>query len=151
MPRSPSQHDPSADFGADDRQPLFGPPPSEFAGAHSDAAASTELFVWFEDARNRRGGHARGAAGFPECLLPYGKDMRVLDRCYVDGHVHLLAAARIRCGERLAEYVAKIYTAALALGTIAWIGTGEQYRRAWTQMYPQRPVKQGKRRARPAA
>lgn len=104
------------------------------------APARTELFVWFEDNRQRGIDGWRGSAGFPECLLPCGKHLHVIDRRYAEGHVHLLAAARIRCDERLAECVATIYTSALALGTIAWIGTGEQYRRAWTQMYP-RPVR----------
>ncbi len=128
----------------EERQPLFGPAPdTPDATAPHDlppykAPAPTELFVWFEDSRQRCIDSGRGAAGFPECLLPYGKGMRVLDRRYVDGHVHLLAAVRIRCDEQLAERVATIYTAALALGTIAWIGTGEQYRRAWIQMYPPR-------------
>lgn len=107
--------------------------------------AGTELFVWFEDTRSRRSPDWQGAAGFPECLLPYGKGVRVLERRYVDGHLHLLAAARIRCDERLAECVAMIYTQALALGTIAWIGTGEQYRRAWTRMYA-RGAKRARRR-----
>jgi len=144
----------AAPAAEDDHQPLFGPAPeaSSVQDAPPYAApARTELFVWFEDNRQRRIDNWRGAAGFPECLLPYGKGMRVLDRRYVDGHVHLLAAARIRCDERLAECVATIYTTALALGTIAWIGTGEQYRRAWMQMYPRRGTGAGARSANPSA
>ncbi len=102
------------------------------------APARTELFVWFEDNRRRQNNGARGPAGFPECLLPYGRGMRVMERHYAEGHVHLLAAVRIRCDERFGERVATIYTAALALGTIAWVGTGDQYRRAWLQMFPRR-------------
>jgi hypothetical protein len=136
-----------------EHQPLFGPAPAaqvELDGSHTNPA-KTELFVWFEDNRQRRVNVSRGAAGFPECLLPYGRGMRVLDRRYVEGHVHLLAAVRIRCDERLAECVAAIYTTALALGTIAWIGTGEQYRRAWTQMYPRKIDDAASRRADPSA
>jgi len=153
MPRSRNLRNPSARAGADQRQPLFGPAPAapETVDVPVTAPATTELFVWFEDNRQRRGNEWRGAAGFPECLLPYGKGTRVLDRRYVDGHVHLLAAVRIRCDERLAECVATIYTSALALGTIAWIGTGEQYRRAWAQMYPRKSVSSANRRALPRA
>jgi hypothetical protein len=125
------------------------------AEAQDDAAPSVrprhdDLFVWFEDNRQRRIGDGRGAAGFPECLLPYGSGIRVLERRYAAGHVHLLAAVRIRCAERHSETVARIYTAALALGTIAWIGTGEQYRRAWTQMYPRADRSARARPAEPA-
>jgi hypothetical protein len=135
MPRFRDRRDTSA--GADG--PPSRPPPSSGAEARAEATTlprATDLFVWFEDNRQARGSAMRGAAGFPECLLPIGKDVRVLERRYADGHVHLLAAARIRCDQRQAECVATIYTSALALGTMAWIGTGEQYRRAWTQMYP---------------
>ncbi len=141
------------DSAADDGQPLFGPSPeSEGADALDGVSPSrAELFVWFEDNRQRRVNEWRGAAGFPECLLPYGKGIRVLDRRYVDGRVHLLAAVRIRCDERLSECVATIYTTALALGTIAWVGTGEQYRRAWVQMYPRKNGSPESRRASPPA
>ena len=44
---------------------------------------------------------------------------------------------RIRCADRFGEKIAAIYTAALSVGTIAWIGTGSQYERAWNEMYPQ--------------
>lgn len=94
----------------------------------------TELFVWFEDQRGRV---KMGSVGFPECLLPIGDGIRVLERHFVAGHPHMLAAVRLRCDRRFGERVAEIYTSALAIGTIAWIGTGEQYRRAWSQMYPQ--------------
>jgi hypothetical protein len=119
---------------------LIAPPAGSSAAATPQArcdetlsAAGAELFVWFEDNRRPPGGRA---AGFPECLLPYGKGMRVLERRYADGHPHLLAAVRIRCDDRVGERVASLYTAALALGTIAWIGTGASYRRAWAQLYP---------------
>jgi len=92
----------------------------------------TEMFVWFEDTSMRR----RGIAGLPECLLPYGEGMRVLERKYADGHLHLLTAARIECTERFGERIASLYTAALSVGTIAWIGTGSQYQSAWSELYP---------------
>jgi len=93
----------------------------------------TEMFVWFEDTSMRR----RGIAGLPECLLPYGEGMRVLERKYADGHLHLLTAARIECTERFGERIASLYTAALSVGTIAWIGTGSQYQSAWSELYPE--------------
>jgi len=34
------------------------------------------------------------------------------------------------------ERVAALYTAALSVGTVAWIGTGAQYAQAWAEMYP---------------
>lgn len=100
------------------------------------AASPTEIYVWFEDTSARRGDGRRGIAGLPESLLPYTHGTRVLERRYADGHPHLLAAARIECRERFGERIAALYTAALAVGTIAWIGTGSQYRRAWHEMYP---------------
>jgi len=62
--------------------------------------------------------------------------MRVLERKYADGHLHLLTAARIECTERFGERIASLYTAALSVGTIAWIGTGSQYQSAWSELYP---------------
>jgi hypothetical protein len=153
MSRSRSLRSAPARANVPQYQALFGPVPAAPAELDVSRAAppATELFIWFEDNRHRRVNESRGAAGFPECLLPYDKGMRVLDRRYVEGHVHLLAAARIRCDERLAECVAAIYTTALALGTIAWIGTGEQYRRAWKQMYPRKIGGPASHRAKPSA
>jgi hypothetical protein len=93
-----------------------------------------ELFVWFEDTSTRNS--RNGIAGLPESLLPYSKGMRVAERRYVEGHLHLLTAVRIRCADKFGEKIAAIYTAALSVGTIAWIGTGSQYERAWNEMYP---------------
>jgi hypothetical protein len=61
--------------------------------------------------------------------------MRVIERRYALGHPHLLTALRLRCRDRAAERVAAIYTAALAVGTVAWIGTGSQYALAWSALY----------------
>jgi len=97
---------------------------------------SADLFVWFEDTSERRRDGRRGVAGLPESLLPYAAGMRVVARVYAEGHPHLLSAVRIRVREGLGERIAALYTAALSVGTIAWIGTGEQYERAWTELYP---------------
>ena len=100
------------------------------------AAGNTDLFVWFEDTSERRRDGRRGIAGLPESLLPYAPGMRVIARVYSEGHPHLLSAARIRARDSLGERIAALYTAALSVGTIAWIGTGEQYERAWNELYP---------------
>lgn len=99
-------------------------------------APPTELFVWFEDTSARTRNGSRGIAGLPESLLPYTKGMRVVERRYVEGHLHLLSAVRIRCDDKFGERVAALYTAALSVGTVAWIGTGAQYAQAWAEMYP---------------
>lgn len=112
-------------------------PIEDFAQPRAAATAlPTEIYVWFEDTSARRADGRRGIAGLPESLLPYAHGMRVLERKYADGHPHLLSAARIECRERFGERIAALYTAALAVGTIAWIGTGRQYQRAWREMYP---------------
>jgi hypothetical protein len=101
----------------------------------------TDLFVWFEDTSERRRDGRRGIAGLPESLLPYASNMRVVSRVYAPGHPHLLSAVRIRTRDGLGERIAALYTAALSVGTVAWIGTGEQYERAWEDLYPTpRPV-----------
>ena len=105
-------------------------------GTASTTSSGTDLFVWFEDTSERRRDGRRGIAGLPESLLPYAAGMRVLARVYAEGHPHLLSAARIRAREGLGERIAALYTAALSVGTIAWIGTGEQYERAWNELYP---------------
>jgi len=99
-----------------------------------------ELYVWFEDtSTRRRDGTCRGAAGLPESLLPWPQDgeatMQVIDRRYAEGHLHLLAAVRLRVNGRFGERIAALYTAALSVGTVAWIGTGAQYERAWNDLY----------------
>ena len=95
-----------------------------------------DLFVWFEDTAARRNTGRRGIAGLPESLLPWDTKMRVIERRYAEGHLHLLSAVRLRCGERQGERIAAIYTAALSVGTVAWIGTGRQYEQAWNEMFP---------------
>ena len=99
-------------------------------------SAATELFVWFEDTSARATDGRRGMAGLPESLLPYSPAMRVVDRRYAEDHFHLLSAVRIRCREDAGELIAALYTAALSVGTVAWIGTGSQYCRTWDDMYP---------------
>lgn len=111
-------------------------PPAEAPESAAAPTRPTELFVWFEDTSARTRNGSRGIAGLPESLLPYAKGMRVVERRYVEGHLHLLAAARIRCDDKFGERIAALYTAALSVGTVAWIGTGPQYAQAWAEMYP---------------
>ena len=94
-----------------------------------------DLFVWFEDTSERQCDGQRGIAGLPESLLPIGGGMKVIERRYAPGHCHLLTALRVRCQDHAAERIAAIYTAALAVGTVAWIGTGSQYEMAWNALY----------------
>src|SRR5882762_2158861 len=100
---------------------------------------SGDLFVWFEDTSERTRDGRRGIAGLPESLLPYAATMRVIARVYAQGHPHLLSAVRIRVRDGLGERIAALYTAALSVGTVAWIGTGEQYESAWSELYPNPP------------
>ncbi len=95
-----------------------------------------DLYVWFEDTSSRVHSSRRGIAGLPESLLPYARGLRVIERHYAEGHLHLLSAARLRCSEQFGERISALYTAALSVGTVAWIGTGAQYARAWQEMYP---------------
>jgi len=117
-------------------------PARDIAPAHAAAAeiapgpGANDLFVWFEDTSGRARDARRGIAGLPESLLPYSRGLRVIDRRYVEGHFHLLSAVRLRCHDRFGERIAALYTAALSVGTIAWIGTGVQYERAWREMFP---------------
>jgi len=104
--------------------------------ARNNALDTQDLYVWFEDTSNRHRDGRRGIAGLPESLLPYARSTRVVERRYVDGHLHLLSAARLRCSEQFGERIAALYAAALSVGTVAWIGTGQQYARAWREMYP---------------
>jgi len=94
-----------------------------------------DLFIWFEDTSERQCDGQRGIAGLPESLLPIGGGMKVIERRYAPGHCHLLTALRVRCQDHAAERIAAIYTAALAVGTVAWIGTGSQYEMAWNALY----------------
>jgi hypothetical protein len=96
----------------------------------------SELFVWFEDTATRKVEGRRGVAGLPESLLPYSSAMRIVERRYAEDHLHLLSAVRIACRDYPGEMIAALYTAALSVGTVAWIGTGSQYERTWNDMYP---------------
>jgi hypothetical protein len=109
------------------------PPPPPEGKAHSDEAR--DLFIWFEDTSERQRHGQRGIAGLPESLFPLAHGMKVLERRYALGHMHLLTALRVRCRDRAAERIAAIYTAALAVGTVAWIGSGSQYEMAWNALY----------------
>jgi hypothetical protein len=113
----------------------FGAAPDQGAGA---PAPDHDLFVWFEDTSARQHDGMRGIAGLPESLLPVAYGMKVVERHYAPGHPHLLTALRVRCHDRSAERIAAIYTAALAVGTVAWIGTGSQYEIAWNALYSTR-------------
>jgi hypothetical protein len=118
-------------------QPVESPEP---APEQARAPEVTDLFVWFEDTATRtRDGARRGAAGLPESLLPWPQDgeatMQVIDRRYAEGHLHLLAAVRLRVDGKFGERIAALYTSALSVGTVAWIGTGAQYERAWHDLY----------------
>jgi len=97
--------------------------------------AVRELFVWFEDTSARAIDGRRGIAGLPESLLPLAAGLRVIERRFAEGHMHLLCAVRLACRGEAAERIASLYTAALSVGTVAWVGTGTQYERAWIQMY----------------
>lgn len=102
------------------------------ASVHSGAE---DLFVWFEDTSERQRDGRRGIAGLPESLLPYAAGMRVVARAYAEDHPHLLSAVRIRCRDSVGERIAALYTAALSVGTVAWIGTGDSYQKAWDELY----------------
>ena len=109
---------------------------TESASTHGRAEAPTELFVWFEDTAARALEGRRGVAGLPESLLPISREMKLVERRYAANHLHLLSAVRISCRQNAAELIASLYTAALSVGTVAWIGTGKQYARTWNDMYP---------------
>ncbi len=104
------------------------------------AAGERDLFVWFEDTAARGPQGRRGIAGLPESLLPYAKGTRVVERRFAEGHMHLLSAVRLRCRGDAADRIAALYTSALSVGTVAWIGTGAQYERTWNEMYTARTL-----------
>lgn len=106
------------------------------APANVTVAAPTELFVWFEDTAARALEGRRGVAGLPESLLPIYREMKIVERRYAENHLHLLSAVRIACRQNVGEVIASLYTAALSVGTVAWIGTGKQYAHTWNDMYP---------------
>ncbi|MGZ8994548.1 MAG: hypothetical protein ACXW16_11085 [Burkholderiaceae bacterium] len=114
---------------------------TESASTHGHAEAPAELFVWFEDTAARALEGRRGVAGLPESLLPISREMKLVERRYAANHLHLLSAVRISCRQNAAELIASLYTAALSVGTVAWIGTGKQYARTWNDMYPATAVK----------
>lgn len=99
-----------------------------------------ELFVWFEDTSARATDGRRGIAGLPESLLPFAPGLRVIERRFAEGHMHLLCAVRLKCQGDAADRIAALYTSALSVGTVAWIGTGSQYERTWKEMYGTRPL-----------
>ncbi len=99
-----------------------------------------DLYIWFEDTSARAQDGRRGIAGLPESLLPYAPGLRVVERRFAEGHMHLLCAVHLKCKGDAADRIASVYTAALSVGTVAWIGTGSQYERTWTEMYGKRPL-----------
>jgi hypothetical protein len=116
----------------DMHQPVLEVPPAPIA--------ERDLYVWFEDTSARAQDGRRGIAGLPESLLPYARGMRVVERRFAEGHMHLLCAVRLKCQGDAADRVAALYTAALSVGTVAWIGTGAQYERTWIEMYGTRQL-----------
>lgn len=116
----------------DMHQPVLEIPPAPIA--------ERDLYVWFEDTSARAQDGRRGIAGLPESLLPYARGMRVVERRFAEGHMHLLCAVRLKCQGDAADRVAALYTAALSVGTVAWIGTGAQYERTWIEMYGARQL-----------
>jgi len=109
--------------GVDDRDPERCP-------------SGDEIFVWFEDTSAQLARRRALCPGLPESLLPIGKDIKVLDRRYVPDHLHLLSAVRIYCANHINDRVAAIYSAALSVGSVAWIGIGVAYESAWNRSYP---------------
>lgn len=114
--------------------------PVRFVAPASAPVAATDLFVWFEDTSARDAeSEGAGIAGLPECLLPWPQDeaesMQVIDRDYAPGHAHLLSAVRLRLNGDVSARTVALYTSALSVGTVAWIGTGPQYERAWNDLY----------------
>jgi hypothetical protein len=124
-------------IGAAMHQPVAESTPGSI---ESGSRTLTELFVWFEDTASRVIEGRRGVAGLPESLLPCSRSMRVVERRYAENHLHLLSAVRIACKEGAGELIASLYTAALSVGTVAWIGTGAQYARTWNDMYLSAPT-----------
>lgn len=121
-------------------QPVEAAAPEQEHAADATEPRVTDLFIWFEDTSTRkpRDGLRGGIAGLPESLLPCARGMRVVERRYVEDHMHLLCAVHLKCRGDAAERIAALYTAALSVGTVAWVGTGLQYQRAWQDMYAAR-------------
>jgi hypothetical protein len=117
--------------------------PAQAVTATVEVAALAEerdLYVWFENTSARNTDGRRGIAGLPESLLPCARGTRVVERRYVEDHMHLLCAVHLKCKGDAADRVAALYTAALSVGTVAWVGTGTQYQRAWLDMYGARTL-----------
>jgi hypothetical protein len=113
------------------------PPPAEPVMPQGE---ERDLFVWFEDTSTRATDGRRGIAGLPESLLPYARTLRVVERRFAEGHMHLLSAVHLKCRGDAADRIAALYTSALSVGTVAWVGTGAQYERTWREMYGARPL-----------
>jgi len=103
-------------------------------------AEDRDLYVWFENTAERATEGRRGIAGLPESLLPCARGLRVVERRYAEDHMHLLCAVHLKCRGDAADRIAALYTAALSVGTVAWVGTGAQYQRAWLDMYGARTL-----------
>lgn len=122
------------------RRPLRPDAAAADAAPRVQVSDTRELFVWFEDTSTRGTEGRRGIAGLPESLLPYAHGTRVVERRYAPGHMHLLSAVRLACRGDAADRIAALYTAALSVGTVAWIGTGARYQQTWLEMYAAAPA-----------
>jgi len=116
-------------------RPLLAETPTVATHVRNREAQERDLYVWFEDTSARATEGRRGIAGLPESLLPYAPGTRVVERRFAAGHMHLLCAVHLKCRGDTGDRIASLYTAALSVGTVAWIGTGDQYRRTWLEMY----------------
>lgn len=117
-------------------RPIVGSAVADSTSIADADTAPTELFVWFEDTAARALEGRRGVAGLPESLLPINRSMKIVERRYAENHLHLLSAVRLTSRQNAGELIASLYTAALSVGTVAWIGTGKQYAQTWSDMYP---------------
>lgn len=116
-------------------RPLLAQAPAVAPQERITESKERDLYVWFEDTSARATDGRRGIAGLPESLLPCASGTRVVERRYAPGHMHLLCAIHLKCRGDTADRIASLYTAALSVGTVAWIGTGVQYQRTWLEMY----------------
>jgi hypothetical protein len=121
-------------------RPLLAEPPAVTTQERVAKSQERDLYVWFEDTSARASEGRRGIAGLPESLLPFAPGMRVVERRFAAGHMHLLCAIHLKCRGDAAERIASLYTAALSVGTVAWIGTGAQYQRTWLELYGTRAL-----------
>jgi hypothetical protein len=116
-------------------RPLLPAAPVTTKAENRTEGEERDLYVWFENTAARANEGRRGIAGLPESLLPCARGMHVIERRYAADHMHLLCAVHLKCRGDAAERIAALYTAALSVGTVAWVGTGAQYQRAWQDMY----------------